>query len=380
MNAPYRCWAEVDFDALRSNLAWLRHRVGPHTRILTVVKADAYGHGLKQIAALLMQSGTDIFGVANLTEARSVRLVGRGWPVLMLGACLPEEIPIAVRDGIMPTLSTLAEARAFSREARRQNKTVEVHLKVDTGMGRLGARPEEAAQLARSIARLPGVRLAGLMTHFSSAEDDAEFTRQQRERFSMVLRAIEAGGVVVPYVHACNSGGVLWEPEAHFNLVRPGLLVYGIIPPGKRRPASVLARHLKPALQWKSRVTLVREVPQGTPLSYGHTYITPRPMRVAVVGCGYGDGYMRAASQRAAMLIRGRLCPVLGRVTMDQTLVDVTPLPQVKAGEEVVLLGRQGNKEITAAQLAGWFGTIPWEVLTNISYRVPRVYRGEQAA
>ena len=380
MIAPYRCWAEVDLDALRSNLAWLRHRVGPHTRILTVVKADAYGHGLKQIAALLMQSGTDIFGVANLAEARSVRLVGRGWPVLMLGACLPEEIPAAVRDGIMPTLSTLAEARAFSREAQQQNKTVEVHLKVDTGMGRLGARPEEAAALAAAMAKLPGLQLTGLMTHFSSAEDDAAFTRQQRKRFSDVLKAIEEQGLVVPCVHACNSGGILFEPEARYNLVRPGLLVYGVIPHGRRKPATALAKHLKPALQWKSRVTLVRQVPQGTPLSYGHTYTTPRPMRVAVVGCGYGDGYLRAASSRAAVLIGGRLCPVLGRVTMDQTLVDVTALPRVKAGDEVVLLGRQGNKAITAAQLADWFGTIPWEVLTNISYRVPRVYRGGQAS
>lgn len=380
MNAPYRCWAEVDLDALRSNLAWLRHRVGPHTRILTVVKADAYGHGLKQIAALLMQSGTDIFGVANLAEARSVRLVGRGWPVLMLGACLPEEIPAAVSDGIMPTLSTLAEARAFAREAQRQNKTVDVHLKVDTGMGRLGARPEEAAQLARAMSRLPGVRLTGLMTHFSSAEDDAAFTRQQKERFAAVLKAIEAMGIVVPFIHACNSSGLLFEPDALYNLVRPGLLVYGVIPPGKRKPATALAQHLKPALQWKSRVTLVREVPKNTPLSYGHKYVTPRPMRVAVIGCGYGDGYMRAASQRAAVLVGGKLCRVLGRVTMDQTLVDVTALARVKPGAEVVLLGRQGQQEITAGQLAEWFGTISWEVLTNISYRVPRVYRGGQAA
>lgn len=380
MSAPYRCWAEVDLNALRSNLAWLRHRIGPHARILTVVKADAYGHGLKQIAALLMQSGTDIFGVANLTEARHIRLVGRGWPVLMLGACLPEEIPAAVKDGIMPTLSTLAEARAFSREAQRQNKTVEAHLKVDTGMGRLGARPAEAAALACEIARLPGLQLAGLMTHFSAAEDDPLFTRQQRERFAQVVREVEALGLVVPCVHACNSAGLLFEPDAVYNLVRPGLLVYGILPPAQRQGASTLARHLQPALQWKSRITLIREVPKGTPLSYGHTYFTPRRMRVAVVGCGYGDGYLRAASPRARVLIHGRLCAVLGRVTMDQTLVDVTALPQVKVGEEVTLLGRQGKKEITAGQLAHWCGTIPWEVLTNISYRVPRLYRGGHAA
>lgn len=380
MTAPYRCWAEVDLDALRSNLAWLRHRVGPHTRILTVVKADAYGHGLKQIAALLMQSGTDIFGVANLAEARHVRLVGRGWPILMLGACLPEDVPLVVRDGIMPTLSTLAEARIFSKEAQRQNKPVEVHLKVDTGMGRLGAPPEEAASLARAVVRLPGLRLAGLMTHFSSAEDDVAFTRQQEKKFAEVIKAIEAMGIVVPYIHACNSGGVLFEPKALYNLVRPGLLVYGVIPPGKRKPSAMLAGHLKPVLQWKSRVTLVKEVPAGTPLSYGHTCYTQRRTRLAIVGCGYGDGYMRSGSQRASMLIGGQLCPVMGRVTMDQTLVDVTTLPRAKVGDEVVLLGCQGRREITAAQLAEWLGTIPWEVLTNISYRVPRVYRGGQAS
>lgn len=376
MHESYRCWAEVDLDALRSNLAWLRHRLGPRTGILTVVKADAYGHGLKQIAALLMQSGTDVFGVANLTEARHVRAVGRGWPVLMLGACLPAEVAAAVKDRIMPTISSLEEARRFALEARRQGCAVEAHVKIDTGMGRLGALPGEAVALAKQIARLPNLQISGLMTHFSAVEDDAEFTARQRAAFADVLQALESDGVIVPHIHAANSGALLLEPDALFTLARPGLLVYGIVPPAKRKISSALKQHLRPALSWKSRVSLVREAPKGTPVSYGHTFVTPRRMRLAVITSGYGDGYMRAASNRAAVLIGGRRCPVLGRVTMDQTVVDVSAVARVKAGDEAVLIGRQGREEITAIELAHWCGTIPWEVLTNITYRVPRVYRG----
>jgi alanine racemase len=376
----YRCWAEVDLDALRSNLAWLRHRVGPAAKIMTVVKADAYGHGLKQIAALLMQSGTDIFGVANLTEARHVRGVGRGWPVLMLGSCLPHEVEPAVKDGIMPAISSLEEARRFSAAAASLGRTVEVHVKIDTGMGRLGVLPGEALALVKKIRALKGIEVAGVMTHFAASEDDVKFTAAQRARFQAVLTALEGAGVVVPYVHAANSGALLLEPDALFNLVRPGLLVYGVIPPGTRKVSSSLKANLQPALHWKSRISVVREVPKGTPISYGHTFITPRRMRVAVITSGYGDGYLRAASSRASVLVGGRRCAVLGRVTMDQTVVDVSALPRVRTGDEVVLVGRQGKAEISATELAHWCGTIPWEILTNITYRVPRIYKGGHAS
>src|SRR5262245_22140955 len=190
MTNRHRCWAEVDLDALRENLAWLRHCVGPRVRIMTVVKADAYGHGLKQIAALLMQSGTDLFGVANLSEAQAIRSVGRGWPILMLGACLPDEVEAAVRDDVMPTLSTLAEARRFSRVAVKLGRVVSAHLKVDTGMGRLGVLAERAIRSVGQIRRLAGVRLRGVYTHYSSAEDDAMFSRAQRERFLQVIKPL----------------------------------------------------------------------------------------------------------------------------------------------------------------------------------------------
>jgi alanine racemase len=376
----YRCWAEVDLTALRENLGWLRHRVGPHVKILTVVKADAYGHGLKQIAALLMQSGTDIFGVANLAEAHTIRGVGRGWPILMLGACLPDEIELAVRDEVMPTISTLQEAQAFAAAAAKLSRAVPVHVKVDTGMGRLGVPVGQARELIRQVAALPGLTLHGLYTHYASAEDDAPFSRQQAHRFRVLIAELEADGLRAPFIHANNSAALLHQPDTLFNLVRPGLLVYGVVPPGNRRAAIALSQHLRPALSFKCRVSLVREIPKGTPLSYGRAFVAPRRLRVATLTAGYGDGYMRAGSNRAQVLVGGRRCRVLGRITMDQTIVDVSRVADVRAGDEAVLIGRQGDEQITAGEVAAWCGTVPWEVLTNITYRVPRLYRGSQAA
>ncbi len=194
MSFGHRCWAEIDLDALRGNLAWLRHRVGAGARIMTVVKADAYGHGLRQITALLMQAGTDIFGVANLNEARDIRAVGRGWPIVMLGACLPDEVERAVKDNVMPTLSTVDEARRFSRIAKKLKRTVSAHVKIDTGMGRLGVAPDDAAELLKTIARLPNLNAIGLYSHFASAESDAAFSRRQRSQFNKLVKQLTAGG------------------------------------------------------------------------------------------------------------------------------------------------------------------------------------------
>jgi alanine racemase len=380
MSLTHRCWVEVDLNSLRENLAWIRHRVGPKVKIMTVVKADAYGHGLKHIAALLMQSGTDIFGVANLAEARAIRVVGRGWPVLMLGACLPEEVETAVRDEVRPTISTLAEAEAFSAVAARLHRTVSVHVKVDTGMGRLGVAPGAARELIARIRALPGLRLEGVFTHYAAAEDEAEFSRRQAALFAGLLAGLARAGIAVPLIHANNSAALLHEKGTMFTLVRPGLMVYGVVPSGRRRLWSKFHRYLRPALAWKCRVSLVKQIPKGTSLSYGRTFVAPRKMRVATLTAGYGDGYLRAASNRAQVLVGGRRCPVLGRVTMDQMLVDVSRVPRVKPGDEAVLIGRQGREQITANELAAWCGTIPWEIFTNITYRVPRVYRGGHAA
>jgi alanine racemase len=376
----YRCWAEVDLNALRENLVWLRDRVGAQTKIMTVVKADAYGHGLKHIAALLMQSGTDIFGVANIAEAQSIRSVGRGWPILMLGACLPHEVDTLVRDGVMPTISSMAEAKLLSVAAEKWRRVVEIHLKIDTGMGRLGVNPDQALTLIEQIRQIPNLRLQGLYTHFCVVEDDAEFSRHQSDVFCDIVRKVQNKGVEIPWIHACNSGALLHESSSLFNVVRPGLLVYGIAPTGKRISSSALQKCVHPALSWKCRISMVKDIAAGTSLSYGRIFVADRPLRVATLTAGYGDGYLRAASQKAEVLIHGHRCRVLGRITMDQMIADVTRVPEAESGDEVVLIGRQGKLRITASELAQWMGTIPWEVFTCITSRVPRIYHGSHAA
>jgi len=347
---------------------------------MTVVKADAYGHGLRQIAALLMQSGTDIFGVANLNEARDIRAVGRGWPIVMLGACLPDEVERAVKDNVMPTLSTVDEARRFSRIAKKLKRTINAHVKVDTGMGRLGVSPEHATELLEAIDRLPNLNAVGLYSHFASAESDAAFSKRQRSQFNRLVKKLTAAGYTFTHVHMNNSAGLLHEPDSIYNLARPGLLVYGVLPHGRRRVTAAMKRNLRPALSWKCRVSLVKDIAAGTPLSYGRSFIAPHRMRVATLTAGYGDGYLCSAAGQAKVLVGGKLCPVLGRVTMDQMLVDVSKIKSAKPGDETVLIGRQGKQEITAHHLADWASTLPLEVLTAIAYRVPRVYHGGQAA
>jgi alanine racemase len=380
MSVHYRCWAEVDLAALGGNLAWIRHRVGNDVRVLAVVKADAYGHGLKQIAALLMQSGADMFGVANLSEAQAIRSVGRGWPILMLGACLPHEIEQAVRDDVMPTISSIDEAKAFARVAAKHKKHAKLQVKVDTGMGRLGVEQGRAVELVQAIGRLKHVRCEGIYTHYSSAEDERDFSRAQAAQFEAIVQELRSMKICPSVVHANNSAALLHEPSTIYNLIRPGLLMYGITPPGVREVAVSLPRNVRPTLAFKCRVSFVKEIAKGTPLTYGRAFIAPRRMRVATITAGYGDGYLRAGSNRAEVLVRGKRCRVLGRITMDQTLVDVSALKSVRADDEVVLIGKQNSEVISATELAAWCGTVPWELLTAITYRVPRVYLGGHAA
>jgi len=335
----------------------------------------------------------DIFGVATLGEALGVRAVGAGWPILLLGSSLPVEIEPTVRHNIMPTISSLDEARRFQREAARQKKVLPVHVKVDTGMGRLGFWHEEAVAPIRRIAAMANLRLQGIYTHFPSAEDDVPFSLEQVQWFRRVLRHLTTHAprstlhaprpLRIPLRHADNSAGLLNVHDRRarlggpFNVVRPGLLMYGIVPPGLPPVTG-----LQPTLSFKSRVILIKRIAAGRSVSYGRTFVAERPMRVAIVGAGYGDGYSRALSNRAQVLIRGRRCRVLGRVTMDQTIVDVSDpaFRDLRVGEEVALMGRQGRDQITAAELAAWEETIPWEVLTSITKRVPRVYIGATSA
>ncbi|MBO4796274.1 MAG: alanine racemase [Verrucomicrobia bacterium] len=381
----YRCWAEVDLNALRENLAWIRHRVGPLTQIMTVVKADAYGHGLKEIASHLMNCGTNAFGVANLHEAYDIRSRGQGWPILMLGACTKDEIEYAIRLKVMGTVSTLDEAEAYVTVAKKMKATALIQVKVDTGMGRLGVETDEALALVRQLKNMEEqegcIRLKGVYTHLAAVEDDEDFTKNQLEQFSSLVKQLLSTGIGLDYTHASSSGGILFEDNSLFNTTRPGLIIYGIAPTGSRVPEGKIQDFLRPALSLKCRVSLVKNIPAGKTLSYGHTYTSPKPMKVATLTAGYGDGYHRAASGKGYVLIHGQRCPILGRITMDQMIVDVSAVQvSVRNGDVAVLIGSQGEESITAAQVAEWAGTIPWEILTSISYRVHRAYLGINAS
>ena len=367
----YRCWVEVDLDALRHNVAAIRRRLAPTTKLMAVVKADAYGHGLRPVAGVLMQAGVDGFAIANLTEALVLRQVGgNGWPILLFGSALPFEVAKIVEQDITPTISTLEEARLIDAEAARQGKRHDVHVEVDTGMGRVGFWHEEAASILAEIARLPHLRVTGLYTHFPSADVNLDVTRQELETF---LRVPCPEGTLR---HAANSAALLNLPESRLDMVRPGLLLYGIC------PAGCTDRDFQPVLAFKARVAHVKEVSPGRTISYGQTYVARQPMRVATIAAGYADGFNRCLSSKAEVLVGGQRCRVLGRVTMDQIMVDVTHVPGAVCGDEVVFIGRQGDAEVSADEVAQWEETIPWEVLCAItkSARVPRVYRGASAA
>jgi alanine racemase len=370
---PHRCWAEIDLAALERNLRLIRASLPPHIRYVAVVKADAYGHGLHHVAARLMHSGADLFAVANVTEAATLRELGPGWPILLLSPLLPEEDRCLVEYDLAATVSSAEEVARFNAVGQAAGKTIAVHMKIDTGMGRLGVWHEAAPGLCAQIIAAPHLRLAGVFTHFSSPDDDPVFTAEQRRRFLHALAACTGVNPADIFVHADNSSGLESMPGVSpFNAVRVGLLQFGILP----HPNSMLAQvHTEPVFSFRTRVGLVKQLPKGTDISYGRTHTLSRDSQIAVLCAGYGDGIPRAASNRASVLIHGKRCPVLGRVTMDQTVVDVTDVPAVRCGDEAVLVGRQQQAEISITEFSRWADTIPWETLCSVTKRVPRLYR-----
>jgi alanine racemase len=370
---PLRCWAEIDLAALERNLRLIRASLPPHMRYVAVVKADAYGHGLPQTVARLMHAGADLFAVANVSEAEAIRELGPGWPILLLSPLLPEEDRYLAELDLAATVSTEDEVARFDAVGRAAGQPVSVHLKIDTGMGRLGVWHERAAELYLKIRDASHVRLAGVFTHFASPDDDPAFTSEQRRRFLAVLQRCDGLPLKDLFIHADNSAGIETLPGGSpFNAVRVGLLQFGVLP----HPNSLLAQvHTEPVFSFHTRVGIVKDLPRGTSISYGRTHTLSRASRVAVLTAGYGDGLPRAASNRAQVLVRGRRCPVLGRVTMDQTVVDVTDVPGVESGDEVVLVGRQQDAEISLAEFSRWADTIPWETLCSVTKRVPRIYK-----
>lgn len=372
---PLRCWAEIDLAALERNLRLIRGSLPAHIRYVAVVKADAYGHGLPQTAARLMHAGADLLAVANIAEAAAIRELSPDFPVLLLGATLPDEDRYLAEFDLAATVSSLEEVARFDAAGRAAGKPIAVHLKLDTGMGRLGVWTERAPELYGAIRAAAHLRLAGVFTHFASADDDPAFTAEQRARFLRALAQFPGLDPAQVLIHADNSAGLETTPGdgSPFNAVRVGLLQFGVLP----HPHSLLARvRTEPVFSFHARVGLVKMLPAGTTVSYGRTHRLARATRVAIVTAGYGDGLPRAASNRGAVLVGGRRCPILGRVCMDQTIVDVTALPTApRAGDPVVLVGRQGDASLSLAEFSAAADTIPWETLTSVTKRVARRYR-----
>lgn len=370
---PLRCWAEIDLAALERNLKLIRASLPSHIRYVAVVKADAYGHGLPHTAARLMHAGADLFAVANISEAAALRELGPGWPILLLSPLLPEEDRYLAEYDLAATISTAEEVQRFAAVGRAAGRPISVHLKVDTGMGRLGVWHESAPALCARITANPHLQLAGIFTHFASPDDDPVFTEEQRHRFLAALQRCAGVDPATIFVHADNSAGLeTMHGASPFNAVRVGLLQFGILP----HPNSMLAEvHTEPVFSFRTRVGIVKQLPVGTSISYGRTFTLPRDSTVAVLCAGYGDGIPRSVSNRAEVLIHGQRCRVLGRVTMDQTIVDVTEVPGVNCGDEAVLVGRQDQTEISITEFSQWADTIPWETLCSVTKRVPRIYR-----
>ncbi len=362
----HRTWAEIDLGALRHNLAAVRAQVGEGVQVMAVVKANAYGHGVGPVVRALA-GRVEMFGVANVREAAEVREHVADAPVFILGPALPEERAEIVAQRFVPAISSVEEARAYAALASAE--PLAVHLKIDTGMGRVGIWESEAVAVAREILALRGLRITGLASHLPVADEDDAFTRDQLARFHATVAQLRALGLPDAVVHVENSAGLIGFPAQAGDLVRPGLMLYGSAPRPEFQP------RLRPVLTWKTRITLLRTAPAGHGVSYGRTFKTVQPTRIATLAVGYADGYQRHLSGRGAeVLIGGRRCPVLGRVTMDQIVADVTALPAVEVGDEVVLMGRQGAEEIPAAELAAKAGTIAWEIFTGLGRRVERIY------
>jgi alanine racemase len=363
MSETYRCWVEIDRSALRHNAGIVRQRIGS-AEILAVVKANAYGHGLVGVAETLA-SEVQFFGVANLEEAVALRGAGLVHPVIILGPALAAERPIIVEREFIPTISAFEEAAAFDPLG-----PVAINFKIDMGMGRIGVPEHESLEVFKKVTALSNVRVHSVSTHMPVSNEDADFTNDQLVRFRSMLAKFRTEAPGNYKAHVLQSAGTLAFNESPHEIVRAGIMLYGT------SPLPEFQKFLRPAMIWKAQIALIRDMPAGHGISYGRSFMTPGPMRVATLSAGYADGYPRHVSNRGgAVLVRGQRCAVLGRVTMDLMMIDVSHIEGAQVGDEAVLLGRQGDQEVTATELAERADTISWEIMTRIGTRVRRVYR-----
>ncbi|MBI4115302.1 MAG: alanine racemase [Candidatus Omnitrophica bacterium] len=366
-------WIEVNLDRILRNLERIRVKAGAFTRVMAVVKANAYGHGLVPVSRAL-EGKVDFLGIGSLKEASHLREQGIKSPLFLFGRLLPEEAPIALQMGLTLTVSSLEEAKVLSEAGSRSSKKVPIHVKVDTGMGRLGIPYESALSEIEKIAVLPWLQLEGIYTHFPTAEcfpDD--FTRKQLSDFEGVIQDLRRKGISFAFRHAANSAGILRFKSPHLNMVRPGISLYGIYPDSSFEPEI----DLEPALCLKSRIVFLKRLSPGDSVGYGRTFIASKPTLIAVLPTGYGHGYPFVLSSKSEILYRGKRCKVAGRVCMDSMMIELEPDTEARIGDEVVLLGPDEKDRIRAEELANLAQTIPYEIVTRLDGGLPRLYRSD---
>ena len=365
--------AVIRLDHLKWNLERIRARLGPRAAVCLAVKADAYGHGIIPVGLAAAGFGVDYLAVASVDEGRDLREAGSELPILLYSLATPEEMPDAVAGDLTPMLSDAEQIDAYAAEAARQGSRLTVHIKIDTGMGRIGCRPADAAGLARRVAEAPSLFLGGVSTHFASADSaDEAYTKRQIRTFEDALEQIRAAGIEPGVVHAANSGGVIGHSESWYDMVRPGIVAYGSYPSDEQ----ARALELRPVMELRSRVVYIKQVERDEAVSYGMTWRAPRRTWIATIPVGYGDGYNRLLSNRGRVLIGGESYPIAGRVCMDQIMVDLGPECRVERYDEAVLFGYTPGAP-SAEELAELCDTIPYEITCSITKRVPRVYEGE---
>ncbi len=365
-------WAEIDLASIKHNITEIKRRVG-NTPIIGVVKADGYGHGAVEVSKVLLNNGVSALAVATLSEAIQLRNAGITVPVIMLGLTPWHYQKILIEYDITPVVASYSDTRALSALAVEAGTTVDVLVAVETGMGRIGLMPsKESVNEIIGINNLPNIRIKGIFSHFSSADEkDKSYTFQQIENFNRFYQDLEAAGISIKFRTHANSAATMEVPEAWFDAVRPGIILYGCYP-SNEVDKSLLS--LKPAMTLKASIVFLKRVPAGTSISYGRKFVTERESVIATIPIGYADGYPRLLSGKGRVLIRGQYAPVVGNICMDQCMVDVTDIPNVKKYDEVVLIGKQGENTILADEIAEKTGTINYEIVCRIGKRVPRVY------
>ncbi len=361
-------FVSVDLNALAQNLAHVR-RLAPRSEVLAVVKANAYGHGALELTRTLQHLAVHRFGVATVDEGIALRQAGIHDPILVMGATVPAQFAELVAQRLTPVLYRTDLIPAFAAHVRSGSSPYPVHVKVETGMGRLGVSPHEVLDLLERTEFRAALRLEGLMTHLADADNrEKDHTQSQLARFQSALDRLQQRGLTIPLVHAANSAGIIKYPTSLYSLVRPGIMLYGYHTLSTDTPTP----ELRPILSWKATIAHLHSIQVGDSVSYNRTFIAARRSKIAVLPVGYADGYNRLLSNRGVVLIGGQRAPVVGRVCMDMTMVDVTDVPGVQIGQEAILIGQQGQERITAADLAAWQQTIPYDVLCAIGQRVPR--------